>query len=114
MLPRSLDFFNSAQCTVPLQPETSSSQSQTYSTKPERSSDEYATYVFEIGNGLHLCDSHFARRVIGWSLSAHADTALISSALWMAYETCGQPRDVMFHSDSNNAVSVFIITQFVV
>ncbi|WP_263775605.1 IS3 family transposase, partial [Escherichia coli] len=36
----------------------------------------------------------FARRVIGWSLSAHADTALISSALRMAYETRGQPRDV--------------------
>ena len=45
----------------------------------------------------------FARRIIGWSLSAHADTALISSALRMAYETRGQPRDVMFHSDSNNA-----------
>lgn len=41
----------------------------------------------------------FARRVIGWSLSADADTALISSALRMACET----RDVMFHSDSNNA-----------
>ena len=45
----------------------------------------------------------FARRVIGWSLSVHADTALISSALRMAYEIRGQPRDVMFHSDSNNA-----------
>ncbi len=37
----------------------------------------------------------FARRVIGWSLSANADTALISSALRMAYEVRGQPRDVM-------------------
>jgi len=45
----------------------------------------------------------FARRVIGWSLSAHADTALISSALRMVHETRGQLRDVMFHSDSNNA-----------
>ena len=45
----------------------------------------------------------FARRVIGWSLSANADTALISSALRMAYEVRDQPRDVMFHSDSNNA-----------
>ncbi len=45
----------------------------------------------------------FARRVIGWSLSANADTALISSALRMAYEVRGQPRDVMFHRDSNNA-----------
>ncbi|RRB72159.1 IS3 family transposase [Escherichia coli] len=44
----------------------------------------------------------FARRVIGWSLSAHADTALISSALRMAYEVRGQPRDVMFHSDQGS------------
>ena len=40
----------------------------------------------------------FARRVIGWSLSENADTALISSALRMAYETRGQPSDVMLHS----------------
>lgn len=40
----------------------------------------------------------FARRIIGWSLSAHADTALISSALRMACEMGGQSRDVMFHS----------------
>lgn len=40
----------------------------------------------------------FARKVIGWSLSANADTALISSALRMAYET----RDVMFHSDQGS------------
>ncbi|EFC5159444.1 IS3 family transposase [Escherichia coli] len=44
----------------------------------------------------------FARRVIGWSLSANADTALISSALRMAYKVRGQPRDVMFHSDQGS------------
>ncbi|VTN55163.1 integrase catalytic subunit [Klebsiella pneumoniae] len=44
----------------------------------------------------------FARRVIGWSLSAHANTALISNALRMAYETRGQPNDVMFHSDQGS------------
>ncbi|HFD0438868.1 TPA: IS3 family transposase [Escherichia coli] len=44
----------------------------------------------------------FARRVIGWSLSAHSDTALISSALRMTYETRGQPRDVVFHSDQGS------------
>ncbi|WP_312982892.1 IS3 family transposase [Atlantibacter sp.] len=44
----------------------------------------------------------FARRIIGWSLSAHADTTLISSALRMAYEMRGQPRDVMFHSDQGS------------
>jgi putative transposase len=45
----------------------------------------------------------FARMVIGWSLSEHADTVVVCSALRMAYETRGQPRAVMFHSDSNNA-----------
>ncbi|MEG0399533.1 MAG: IS3 family transposase [Hafnia sp.] len=44
----------------------------------------------------------FACRIIGWSLSANADTALISSALRMAYETRGQPREVMFHSDQGS------------
>ncbi|WP_395763474.1 IS3 family transposase [Escherichia coli] len=44
----------------------------------------------------------FARRVIGWSLSANTGTALISSALRMAYEVRGQPRDVMFHSDQGS------------
>lgn len=43
----------------------------------------------------------FVRRVI-WSLSANADTALKSSALRMAYEKRGQPRDVMFHSDQGS------------
>ncbi len=43
----------------------------------------------------------FARMIIGWSLSANADTALAMP--WVAYETRGQPHDVMFHSDSNNA-----------
>ncbi|MDK9355751.1 IS3 family transposase [Lelliottia sp. V106_10] len=44
----------------------------------------------------------FARRVIGWNLSANADTALISGALRMAYETRGQPQNVMFHSDQGS------------
>ncbi len=33
-----------------------------------------------------------------------ADTALISSALRMAYEVRGQPRDVMFHSDQEVSI----------
>ncbi|WP_211026698.1 IS3 family transposase [Pectobacterium versatile] len=44
----------------------------------------------------------FARRIIGWSLSENADTALISGALRMAYESRGQPTDVMFHSDQGS------------
>lgn len=53
-----------------------------------------------------------ARKVIGWSLSAHADTALISSALRMAYETRGQPRDVMFHSDQGTSIQALNINNF--
>lgn len=41
----------------------------------------------------------FARRVIGWSLSANVDTALVSNALRIAYEMRDKPRDVMFHND---------------
>lgn len=48
------------------------------------------------------CHGSFARRIIGWSLSANADTALVSSALRMAYEMRGQPREVMFHSDQGS------------
>ncbi|KWZ92304.1 hypothetical protein HMPREF3212_01117 [Citrobacter freundii] len=44
----------------------------------------------------------FTRRSIGWSLSAHAITALISSALRMVYEMRGQLHDVMFHSDQGS------------
>lgn len=40
----------------------------------------------------------FARKIIGWGLSANADTALISGALQMAYEMRGQTQDVMFHN----------------
>lgn len=50
----------------------------------------------------------FTRKVIGWGLSANADTTLISRALQMVYEVRGQPQDVMFHSDSNNAgISIY-------
>lgn len=58
------------------------------------------------------CYGSFARRVIGWSLSAHADTALISSALRMAYETRGQPRDVVFHSDQKASIQALNINNF--
>nr|WP_277754373.1 IS3 family transposase [Rosenbergiella epipactidis] len=44
----------------------------------------------------------FDRRIIGWSLSANADAALVSSALRMAYEMRGQPRDVIFHNDQGS------------
>ena len=48
----------------------------------------------------------FARRVIGWSLSANTDTALISSALRMAYKVCGQSQGIMFHCDQGSQYTV--------
>ena len=41
----------------------------------------------------------YARRVVGWTLSASADANLVCRALTMAYETRGRPVGVMFHSD---------------
>jgi len=40
----------------------------------------------------------FVRRNIGWSLSANAETALISRALRLTYESLSQPSNVTFHS----------------
>ncbi len=56
----------------------------------------------EIAGAIWRSSWIFARRVIGWSLSANADTALMRGALRMAYEVRGQPRDVMFHSDQGS------------
>ena len=65
--------------------------------KPDRVWCGDITYIWAGNRWCYLAVvmDLFARRVIGWSLSVHADTALISSALRMAYETRGQPRDVM-------------------
>ncbi len=48
------------------------------------------------------CHGSFARRIIGWNLSANADTALVNSALRMAYEMRAHPLGVMFHSDQGS------------
>ncbi|WP_373370586.1 IS3 family transposase [Pectobacterium parmentieri] len=53
-------------------------------------------------NYLAVVMDLFARRIIGWSLSANADTALISGALRMAYGSRGRPMNVMFHSDQGS------------
>lgn len=48
----------------------------------------------------------FARRVIGWSLSAHCQYRTDKQRL-MAYETRGfQLHDVMFHSDQGSGIPV--------
>jgi len=41
----------------------------------------------------------FTRKIIDWSLPANADSALISRALRMGYESRGQGANVMFASD---------------
>ena len=41
----------------------------------------------------------FARKPVGWALSASADSELTKKALTIAYEARGEPKGVMFHSD---------------
>ena len=41
----------------------------------------------------------FARRPVGWALSLAADSELAKKALTMAYESRGEPKGVLFHSD---------------
>ncbi len=41
----------------------------------------------------------FARRPVGWALSLTADSELAKKALMMAYESRGEPKGVLFHSD---------------
>ncbi len=41
----------------------------------------------------------YARRIVGWSLSSHADSELTKKALDMAYESRNRPNGVLFHSD---------------
>jgi putative transposase len=62
------------------------------------------TYIWTGSNWHYLAVvmDLFARRIIGWALSANADTALISRALRMACESRGQPANVMFHSDQGS------------
>lgn len=62
-------------------------------------------YVYQGRESLVLSSGGYGSscpQVIGWSPSAHADTALISSALRMAYEMRGQPCNVMLHSDQGS------------
>lgn len=41
----------------------------------------------------------YARRVVGWSISAHPDANLVSKALDHAWEQRGRPAGIVFHSD---------------
>lgn len=44
----------------------------------------------------------YARRPVGWALSLSADSALTRKALMMAYESRGEPKGVLFHSDQGS------------
>jgi len=44
----------------------------------------------------------FARKPVGWAMSFSPNSELTCKALAMAYETRGNPRDVMFHSDQGS------------
>lgn len=48
---------------------------------------------------LALVMDLFARKPIGWAMSYSPDSQLTSDALRMAFESRGQPKGVMFHSD---------------
>jgi len=41
----------------------------------------------------------FARKPVGWAMSLSPDSQLTKKALTMAFESRGEPKDVMFHSD---------------
>jgi len=59
------------------------------------------TYVWVYNRWVYLAVvmDLYSRRVVGWSLSDNPDTKLTVSALNMAYQLRGQPKEVMFHSD---------------
>lgn len=72
------------------------------------------TYVWSQGQWVYLAVilDLYARRVVGWSLSKHADAELVVSALKMAYQLRGQPQGVMFHSDQGSQYSSKLFRQF--
>ena len=59
------------------------------------------TYVWTGVNWLYLAVvlDLYKRRLVGWACSKHPDSELTKNALMMAYESRGQPKGVMFHSD---------------
>lgn len=59
------------------------------------------TYIWAGSGWLYLAVvlDLYARRVVGWAMSQSPDTALVSHALALAYESRGRPSGVMFHSE---------------
>lgn len=53
----------------------------------------------------------FSRRIVGWALSAKADSAVVCRALDMAYQTRGRPNGVLFHSDQGSQYGSLMFRQ---
>ncbi|UAA39337.1 IS3 family transposase [Paraneptunicella aestuarii] len=62
------------------------------------------TYIWSGNKWIYLAVilDLYARRVVGWALSEHPDTALVIKALDRAYEQRGRPKNVLFHSDQGS------------
>ncbi|OZC34755.1 hypothetical protein B9Q17_01955 [Marinobacter vinifirmus] len=41
----------------------------------------------------------FSRKPVGWAMSLSPNTELVKKALTIAYESRGEPSEVMFHSE---------------
>ena len=59
------------------------------------------TYIWSGSRWVYLAVvmDLFSRKVIGWALSNSPDSELTMQALMMAYQSRGQPKGVIFHSD---------------
>lgn len=72
------------------------------------------TYVATAAGWLYLAIvmDLFARRIIGWAYSRHADADLVVRALNQAWQARGEPAEVMFHSDQGVQYSSKSFTKF--
>lgn len=59
------------------------------------------TYIWAGTHWIYLAAvlDLYARRIVGWAISRSPDSVLTCSALSLAFESRGRPKDVMFHSD---------------
>jgi putative transposase len=62
------------------------------------------TYIWAQGKWHYLAVvmDLYARRVVGWALSAKPDADLVVEALDVAYEQRGKPQGLLFHSDQGS------------
>ena len=62
------------------------------------------TYIWAQGKWHYLAVvmDLYARRIVGWALSGNQDADLVTKALDMAYEQCGKPQGLLFHSDQGS------------